>query len=216
MTRVPTDAQLQNWQETICERGLAVIKLRVLLKHFGQKRRGPQTVLRIERWLAAHEIYPSDLEDAGPDDYVQLRKIRGYRIGKLFDREEELQDRFVKELMPRLGLKSPKKERPTKGTRDKMDFLCLDRSGCSVVVELKRDAGKNQAVEQVLRYIGHLRLEGGHKDPRGILITGSRDPGIERALQGQDIDSHIHWYLYGLKDGKIIYKRCQVSKPTRK
>lgn len=213
MARFPTERQLRLWRAAIQERGIAILKLRILLKGFGQKRRGPLTISRIREWLEANGIFPSNLDSPDLNSIIQLRGVPGYRIGDLVDREEELQSRFEEELMGGLGLKKPRHQHRSRGTWDKMDFLCIDRLGRSVVVELKRDTGKRQAVEQVLRYIGHLKHEGGHKDPWGILITGSKDPDIQRALQGLGNNAQIIWYLYGVVEGRLVLNRCKVPMP---
>jgi Endonuclease NucS len=212
MSRVPTERQVRVWREAIFERGSAMVKLRVLLSAFGQKRRGSQTITRIQSWLSENGLFPTNIEDAGLDNTVHLRSEKDYRIGELVAYEIQLQKLFLKKIMHGLGLRDPKEHYKPRGTRDKFDFLCRDRRGRSVVVELKRNTGEKRAVEQVLKYIGHLRIEGGHKDPRGILITGSKDRDTLRALQGRDKDAHIDWYLYGFVEGKLTLKLCRVPR----
>lgn len=207
MAKEPTDRVLTNWHTSIQQSGVARIKLRTLLGYFGLKKRGSNTNARIEAWLNQQQIYSRGLNTPSLDDSVRLTWDRIVSIGDIVAREKDLQDRFESDIMRKLKLKNPEMEYPPLGTRDRIDFLCRDNKGRSVVVELKREAGEKRAVEQVLRYLGHLEKETGHKDPWGILITGCADPDTRRALEGLKNDSPIEWWIYGIVEGEIKLKR---------
>jgi hypothetical protein len=160
-------------------------------------------VIEVEEWLAANGIYVMDLPIADLDDSVVLTFERVLKVGKLVEFERDIEARFEQEMMQPLGLSAPQREYRPRGTRDRIDVLCRDAVGRAVAVELKRGAGQKRAVEQLLRYIGQLKHEGGHRDPRGILITGYADADTRRALQGRERDDHIDWFVYGLVDDRV-------------
>ena len=207
MAKEPTDRVLTNWHTTIQQSGVARVKLRTLLGHFGLKKRGSTTTARIEAWLNQQQIYSRGLDSSSLDASVRLTRERIISIGELVEREKDLQDRFQSDIMPKLKLKNPKMEYPPSGTRDRIDFLCRDAKGRSVAVELKKETGEKRAVEQVLKYLGHLEKEPGHKDPWGVLITGCADPDTRKALEGLKNASRIEWWIYGIVEGEMQMKR---------
>lgn len=210
MPKTPTPLALQKWHAAIENGGRAKVKARSLLAQFGYSRRGSMATQRIEAWLREQGIYVQDLPIVGIDEAVTLTHEKIERIGELEEKEKHLEARFVAEIMPRLGLTAPKGEYSPKGTRDRLDFLCRDKEGRSVVVELKVGSGDKRAVEQVMRYIGQLKREGTHESPRGILITGYADAETRRALEGREKDAHIEWYIYGVVDGRVKISRVKV------
>lgn len=211
MKKVPSERTLLAWRASIDKQGVARIKLRTLLKQFGLLKRGTNTEIQVEDWLVQHHLFPRGFGEKGLDGSVQLTSQPIETIGALYTLEKDLEKRFPNELAGKLKLKDPQGEYSPRGTRDRMDFLCLDHEGRAVVVELKCDAGDKRAVEQVLRYIGQLKHEGGHKAPRGVLITGCADPDTRRALEGLDQDSHIDWWIYGLVGGESKLKLKQIK-----
>lgn len=210
MAKTPSELTVQKWDAAIENGGRAKVKARTLLGHFGYSRRGSVATDRIEAWLRERGIYVQDLPIVGIDDSVTLTHEKIERIGELEEKEKKLEARFVSEIMPRLGLTNPQSEYSPKGTRDRLDFLCKDEDGRSVVVELKVGSGDKRAVEQVMRYIGQLKREGNHKGTRGILITGYADAETRRALEGREKDAHIEWYIYGVVDGRVKIAKVEV------
>lgn len=210
MRKIPSALTLQTWHAVIANGGRTRVKARTLLAQFGYSRRGKTATAAIERWLRERGIYLQDLPVVGIDESVTLTHDKVDRIGELVELEKDLEARFIDDVMPLLGLTRPEKEYSPKGTRDRLDFLCKDEAGRSVVVELKKGSGDKRAVEQVMRYIGQLKREGTHKNPRGILITGYADSETRRALEGREQDSHIEWYIYGLVGGRLKITKVDV------
>ena len=121
------------------------------------------------------------------------------------EHESDLYGHFVREMMPQLGLVRHKHNVHVPGRRDRMDSLCHDAAGETVVVELKREEGQG-AVEQVMRYIGALkRAQGpGGLHVRGVVISHMADPTTRRAFEGRERDEHIGWWIYEVEAGGRI------------
>lgn len=204
LSKTPGDKVLGDWKNSIKENGVKKIKRSQLLAAFGYMKRTDIAVAAIITWLEARDIflYKEGLREGNLDEYLTLIPYKQTQIGKLFERESDLCEHFEDKVMPKLGLHTPQQGYSPKHTQDRFDFLCQDYEGRHVVVELKRADGEKHAVEQVMRYLGHLHHAGGHQAPWGILITGYADPYTRRALLGRDRDTHIRWYLYGLSDDR--------------
>jgi len=215
MRKTPTEKQLTAWYSEIEQSGCKRLKLRSLLRCFGFKRRGTAVVEQVPRWLAGLDppIYVHGINGSSLDDRAILAMQNMREIGDRASNEAELTKRFKSAIMPKLKLRDPQPQYCPTGTRDKLDFLCKDARGRAVVVELKYDDGQKRGVEQLLRYIGQLKAMGGHKEPRGILITGYADPWTRQALAGQDRDRHIRWFLYGIDArGRILLDEEKVGR----
>ncbi len=52
-----------------------------------------------------------------------------------------------------------------------------------VVVELKRDLGKDQVVGQILRYMGWVKINHGTDNVRGIIVVGKKDQALSFAVE---------------------------------
>lgn len=209
----PSASTLDGWREAARENGQRHIKLRQLLKAFGYHRRSAANLAAIAAFLQSHALYVDIPEGMHIDESVPPTAEPVRRIGDLYEREADLESRFARAIMRRVGLKRiVARQYSPRGTRDKLDFLCLDDEGCAVVVELKAMAGDKRAVEQVLRYIGMLKAEGHHKRPRGILITGLADINTRRALEGRQVDDHIRWWVYGLRGSKLLLEEIDIRR----
>ncbi|MEZ4444923.1 MAG: endonuclease NucS [Polyangiaceae bacterium] len=210
--KVPSVGTVASWHDAIGRSGVTRLRLRALLQHFGQKRRGSGSAAFIEEWLKDQGLFVRGLRDAsGLDESVLLSDHEMTQIGALATSELALQERFPAEMAPQLGLGNVQPEYSPSRTRDRLDFLCRDERG-SVAVEIKREGGDKRGVEQLMRYIGYLRREGADGAVRGLLITGYADPYTRHALEGRDRDEHIDWWLYGLVDGDIRLKPVVVER----
>lgn len=212
MKKEPSAATLGSWKASVEENGQRGITVRQLLRAFGYQRRSEAGLASIQNYLQQNGLYVGLYESVGIDDSVQLTGEPVRRIGSLYEKEADIEARFPDEILRRVGLKKMvAKEYSPKGTRDRLDFLCEDKDGRSVVVELKANSGDKRAVEQVLRYIGMLKAENRDKDPWGILITGSADMHTRRALEGRKSDDHIRWWIYGLRGDELVLEEVHVG-----
>lgn len=205
--REPTPKQLRVWQDEIVRNGTKRITARALLKTFGIQRRGPHAIERVTQWLLRQHppIYISGLDRVQLlDEPTFLSCIEMTQIGRLVERESVLMDRFEGDIMPLLGLRNPQRGFRPLGSRDQLDYLCEDASGCSVVVEMKKEDGERHVVEQTLRYIRLLRQTPSCKNPRGLILTGYADLHTRRALEELEPRYHIDWFVYGLDDNAMI------------
>lgn len=212
---VPNARQLINWQNEIKRNGTKRILARQLFGSFGIERRGTQSNARVIAWLEEQipPIYTTKLELLKSlDEPVFLTPGKLMRIGHFAESEKSLMDRFEAEIMPHLKLRKPIRNYRPVGCRDALDFLCEDEQGRSVVVELKKKDGERRVVEQVLRYIRHIRSDPGCRDPRGLIITGYEDPHTRRALEELEPSYHIDWFIYGLDaNDKIVIEKVQIT-----
>lgn len=211
MRKEPSASVIRAWCDAVDENGQRLITLRQLLKAFGYQRRSSASLTSISRYLEEKGLYVDVPDGIDIDASVPLTAEPVRRIGELYEREADLERRFPGGIMRRVGLERVvSRQYSPRGTRDKLDFLCLDNDGRSVVVELKAGPGDKRAVEQVLRYIGVLKKEGGHKEPRGVLITGVGDLHTRRALEGRQADDHIRWWVYGLRGSRILLEEIDT------
>lgn len=65
----------------------------------------------------------------------------------------------------------------------RLDLLCQDELGRYVVVELKRHQGTDQAVGQVLRYMGWVQENYATVKVRGIIVVGKKDTAMSYAVK---------------------------------
>jgi hypothetical protein len=79
------------------------------------------------------------------------------------------------------GLRLVKRQLSTPAGR--LDLLCKDTAGNFVVVELKRDQGTDQAVGQILRYMGWVRTEYRTDKVRGIIVVAKRGRALSFAMR---------------------------------
>jgi len=64
----------------------------------------------------------------------------------------------------------------------RIDLLCKDINGTSVVIEIKKAQGTDQVLGQILRYMGWLTEHEG-TEVRGIIIVQSRDKRLSFAIK---------------------------------
>ena len=83
-----------------------------------------------------------------------------------------------------------------------MDLLCrrLDRRDSWVVVELKADELKRDAIAQVLGYMAWLRDRAGTDDVSGIVIGLDAHVQVRWVLDAVDDVATLHWADFGLPD----------------
>lgn len=215
--KTPTERTIETWHDAIRKGGSTSIKMRRLLGHYGAKRRGARLVEEIREHLASlsPSIHVFGLDDLGAtlDSTVTLTYEPIRTIGSLWDdTEASLKDEHESALMKALGLKLIQREYSPEGTRDRFDYLCKDRKGVPVIVEVKRRDGERRGVEQLLRYIGQLK-RAEERSARGILVTGVSDLQTRDALRGRDHDRHIRWFLYGFNEaGELIVEEESVER----
>lgn len=217
MPKTPIASTIDKWQRGIHENGLVRIRLRSLLRAFGAQRRGSDTLDRIKDFLLGivserGEPQPIHLDlgmaELSLDDSVYLRGEPVRRLGPLFEgKETEFERRFGAEILKRLGLEMVGREYSPLGTRDRLDLLAHDtKTGEFVVVELKLESGQRRAVEQVLRYIEHIKRDRRTDAVRGVLITGVADSDTERPMRTLQGTEMISWYLYKVEDDTVMLK----------
>jgi len=195
---------LNNCREAIANSGFKGLSLRSLLGAFGYKKRGAKNLNEIKDYLRDHGFFLTtsiekyeELYDISLENRVYIYPYPAGPKGKLFESEADLQTYFVaKEIYKELGLTEIREEYSPKGFANRLDILSKDARGCWVVVELKNADGNRSAVEQVLGYIGAVKAENPHREVRGILITGTVDPGTLHAIYGLDREHLITWYQY--------------------
>lgn len=228
MRKEPTEKTLKAWRKIIRENGIKQMKARELLKHFGVKRRGPRVQELVDRWSKSQTspIHVSGLAWVRSlDEFVDLSPEPMTQIGFLVAHEKELKEPpHVEILMRALGrLTVIEREFRPKGARDRLDFLCKDREGQIVVVELKKDDGEKHGVEQVLRYMQYVRKDQRYHgcNPRGVLVTGRADASTRRALEELEQrhpEFPIEWWLYGLTEDHQLrlepVRSAHASRPT--
>jgi hypothetical protein len=221
MPKVPSEKLLAAWKEEIRRNGEKSLQVSALLQAFGAKRRGGAVWERIESWCTLQRMYIDSIHDVTSiRDRVRLtdEPIVRIRNGKLVKNEEDLAARFKDEIAEAIGnLTVEERDHRPEGSRDKIDFLCRDRSGRAVAVELKRAEGEKRVVEQILRYLRLLKKvpEFAARNPRGIIVTGKGDLATRRALEEVDPGSQIEWYVYGVVDGRIEVKRVEIHVQQR-
>lgn len=199
--REPTARQLSSWQEEIARNGTKRITARLLLRTFGIQRRGPLATTRVVQWLQQQTpaVYATGLEHVQSlDDAVFLSHIELTQIGRPAETERSLVERFEVDIMPQLGLLKPQPKFRPPGSRDELDFLCEDKQGRSVVVEIKKEDGERRVVEQVVRYIRLVRQVPACREPRGVIVTGIADLHTRRVLEELEPQYHIDWFVYGI------------------
>ena len=200
----PNQRQLSLWQDEIRRNGTKRIMARHLLRAFGIERRSLAAIERVTKWLESQSpaIYAPELLYARAlNQTLSLSFDKTLRIGFLADSERILMERFEADIMPKIKLRNPRMNFRPDGTRDELDFLCDDKNGRSVVVEIKKDGGDKRVVEQVLRYIQHIRSMPDCVEPRGIIITGQEDQHTRKALMELSPSYRIDWFIYGI-DGE--------------
>lgn len=217
--RIPTTRQLNSWQDEIDRNGTKRITARLLLRAFGIQRRGRTATARVLQCLReqAPPIHASGLDHVQSlDDAVFLSHVELTQIGRPAETEKSLVDRFAAEIMPQIGLHKPWPNFCPSGSRDKLDFLCEDEQGRSVVVEIKKEDGERRVVEQVVRYIRLVRQDAACRDPRGVIITGIADLHTRRVLEELEPQYHIDWYVYGINaSNSILVQKVPVEAPRR-
>jgi hypothetical protein len=220
---------LENCKGAIEASGVKALSLRSVLKAFGYKKRGGKNLDYIKGMLRENGLYITtslkiyaELDEISLDDRVYIYPYPAGEKGKLFASEAKFQRAFVdKGVFKKLGLPEIVSEeyRP-KGVTKILDLLCREPSGGYVVVELKNADGNHRAVEQVLEYIGAVRTEKPNSEVRGILITGTVDPGTLHAVYGLDREHLITWYQYWItREGEIRceeVRRKDIEKYVRK
>jgi RecB family endonuclease NucS len=64
----------------------------------------------------------------------------------------------------------------------RIDLLCKDVAGKSVVIELKKSQGTDRVVGQILRYMGYLIEKEGSDNVRGIIVVQTKDQRLTYAV----------------------------------
>lgn len=208
--REPTTRQLQSWQAEILQNGTKRITARLLLHAFGAQRRGPLVTATVTKWLGEQSppVYATGLQYVqNLDEPVHLSRVELTHIGRLADTEKSLVSRFETDIMPQMNLRSPQPNFRPPASRDVLDFLCVDRRGRAVVVEIKKEDGERRVVEQVVRYIRLVRQIPACVDPRGAIVTGYADLHTRRVLEELEPQYHIDWFVYGIDDNNTVHVR---------
>lgn len=69
------------------------------------------------------------------------------------------------------------------------DLICTDKSGDLVVIELKRGMASDEAIGQVLRYIGYVRenIASPNQKVHGWIVAGDYDEHLRLSASAADI-----------------------------
>lgn len=90
----------------------------------------------------------------------------------------------IEQLDPDLRITDGGKERQVRSGF--IDILAEDRNGCLVAIELKSGEAPDQAITQLLSYIGSLKEES-DRDVRGILIAREFSDRVRLAAKAAGI-----------------------------
>lgn len=218
-SKLPSTTMINTWHDSITQNGVSTIKVRRLLGYFGLKARGPDlsAAHRVAAWLEEmHGIYHEGLTDPDTslDDSARLYDYPVARLGRGAEAETAFCKKYGAEIARRLNCTLITVEECPPGTKDRIDLLCRDQDGTTVIVEVKLNEGRG-AVEQILRYVGSIyyAIKKGHRrhytsKVRGVLITGIEDPGTRRVFESKMIHPPIEWWRYGLgEDDELLMER---------
>jgi Endonuclease NucS len=149
----------------------------------------PGQVSAIRAWITMRASPPSPPVDAESDEIVEA-------VETTFGLERDLQEalrRNIAQLEPGLAIVDSDRERRVK-SGGWIDILAKDRSGGTVVIELKAGRADRDAVGQILAYIGDLMDE--TTSVRGILVAADFSP---RALAAAKAAPNIRLVRYGIQ-----------------
>jgi transposase-like protein len=149
----------------------------------------PGQVSAIRAWMTMRASVPPPPVDADNDEIVEA-------VETTFGLERDLQEalrRNVAQLEPGLTIVDGDRERKVK-SGGWIDILAKDRSGGTVVIELKAGRADRDAVGQLLAYIGDLMDEA--MSVRGILVAADFSP---RALAAAKAAPNIRLVRYGIQ-----------------
>jgi transposase-like protein len=149
----------------------------------------PGQVSAIRAWMTMRAAPPPPPIDAESDEIVEA-------VETTFGLERDLQEalrRNIAQLEPGLTILDGDRERRVK-SGGWIDILAKDRSGGTVVIELKAGRADRDAVGQILAYIGDLMDE--VTSVRGILVAAEFSP---RALAAAKASPTIRLVRYGIQ-----------------
>lgn len=129
----------------------------------------PGQVSTIRAWITMRASPSPPPVDAESDEIVEA-------VETIFGLERDLQEtlgRNIAQLEPGLTIVDGDSERTVK-SGGRIDILAKDRSGGTVVIELKAGRADRDAVGQILAYIGDLMDEA--TPVRGILVAADFSP----------------------------------------
>ncbi|HYV91504.1 MAG TPA: endonuclease NucS domain-containing protein [Chitinophagales bacterium] len=202
-------------KQTTEKSGYMSCSVKSFMNRMGYKKRSPKNIEELTDTLteANFHIYPQLSLDLKHTDTIRIYDFPVHCLGDLFDNEADL-EKFVfrKGKITEAGVASIKNKqfRPV-NTRDRLDMVGYDLLDNPVVLELKNLDGGRSSVEQVFRYIKHLKTQFPEKTVRGVLVTGVKGKETAEALVGMQHESPqlfklFSWYLY-----KFNGKRQTIS-----
>jgi len=131
------------------------------------------------KWIETQREYPKEMRE----EIVTQRKSRQEgKVGLLEANLEKFLEDRIDQIEP--GLKLIDRQVDT-GIVGRLDFLCQDREGNLVVVELKKSKAGPSIIDQTQRYMGWAMgyKAGPGQKVRGIIIVGTRDTALEYAAK---------------------------------
>lgn len=187
------------------------------------------------------------LEDSGQGEQtfsaLMRRKRRKYgkdAVASTQSGEQHFMDNYLTKLLKLLKLEpavlkgggdreQSAREFSPKGTRDKLDVICVEpKTGDLVALEFKVHGGDRRGVEQLLRYTRQL-ADTKAKDPRlsnyknakirGVLVTGVADQATREAVSTLDPYEIVHWHTYTMGKSRglssVVEQTIERQSPVR-
>lgn len=208
---------LEGFKASIDKKGFKTLQVRTLMSQFSYKKRSRSNVEYIQKTLLQNGYYLSPkltLKIPMLNDTIRISRSEELILGDLFESEAQLQSYIeLNQKYQDLRITNIKREYSPKQTADRFDLCGEDDKGNRVVIELKHKDGAKSAVEQVLRYIGHLKRETDSDKVRGILVTGVRGFETASAIKGMHAaqKKEFEWYLYAYCKEKDTLKFERIT-----
>lgn len=192
---------LADIKEVTRRSGYKMLTVAGFMKSMGYKKRSPSNIANLDELLRKNRlyIYPKITMLTDWKGSIRIYSFPHEALGDLFKSEAELES-FVHLKKKYLFFDVVKVETqytPNR-TRDRLDMLGFDKDNQPVVIEFKNADGGKSSVEQVFRYISHVKSTYPRKKVRGILVTGVRGVDTAKAIHGMSPErrAEFQWYLY--------------------
>ncbi len=192
---------LKDIREITKRSGYKMITVAGFMKSMGYQKRSPSNIANLDELLRANKlyIYPKITMDTDWKQSIRIYSFPHEALGDLFRSEAELESYVhMKKKYLFFNVVKVVTQYSPKQTRDRLDMLGYDKNNEPVVIEFKNADGGKSSVEQVFRYISHVKSTYPGKKVRGILVTGVRGVDTAKAIHGMSPErrAEFEWYLY--------------------